>query len=184
MAISIPKNYIKLYSNYNQSLQTLEILKKFSNKSDVITDATAGIGGNAIVFAKFYKHVNCIEINNDTYSILKQNLKNVDNVSTINENYITIYKKMNQNIIFFDPPWEKNYKNKTYSNLFISNIDINLIIDSIESEHILITLKCPLNFLCNVKNWNFKEFFIYKKTHKLYKIIIFKKNYFKIDQDI
>lgn len=175
MELTIPKKYIKLYSNYDQSSQTLKILKKYSTKNYTITDATAGIGGNAILFAKYYKQVNCVELNIETYNILKKNLKTMNNVNIIPDNYVNIYNKINQDIIFFDPPWEDNYKIKKYSNIFISNIDINIIIDSINDSTLLIALKCPLNFLCNVKNWTYNEFFIFKKTEKIYKLIILKK---------
>ena len=45
--------YLNLYTSPNQSQQIMYFLKKYTNKTDIITDATAGIGGNSISFCKY-----------------------------------------------------------------------------------------------------------------------------------
>ena len=49
MSIYVPYNYIKLYSSQRQSIQTMSILKQYSSKDDIITDATSGIGEMQLV---------------------------------------------------------------------------------------------------------------------------------------
>ena len=50
----------------------LDVIKKHPS-TQLITDATAGIGGNVINFSKHFAHVNSIEINNIHYEVIKNN---------------------------------------------------------------------------------------------------------------
>ena len=87
----------------------------------VITEMTAGVGGNVLNFAKYFKYVNAIEIDAIRYKYLENNIKlyNFDNVNCYNMDSSKMLlhgDDINQDIIFFDPPWGgKDYK--LYSNL-------------------------------------------------------------------
>lgn len=85
-------------------------------KNLVMTDMTAGVGGNVYSFAKYFKYVNAIEINPIVYSCLKNNISvyNLDNINCYNDNSTKLLIEnddIGQDIIFFDPPWGgKDYK--------------------------------------------------------------------------
>ena len=175
MGFHIPYNYVKLYSSKDQGIKTLDIIKLYSKNTDTITDATAGIGGNSIFFTKYYKKVNCIEINKDAFITLNYNLKFLSNCKLYNNDYIKVCKNLEQDIIFLDPPWEINYKSKKESNLELSKVNIKDIIENLHNRCKIIALKAPMNFYCIVNNWNFTTHYIYKGRKVLYKIIVYHK---------
>jgi 16S rRNA G966 N2-methylase RsmD len=174
MGFYVPYDYLKLYSSKTQSEQTLDIILIYANKFNVITDATAGIGGNSIYFSIF-RSVNCVEINFTAFKILIKNLRYKSNINFYNNDFMNIYKKLKNDIIFLDPPWEENYKNKKNSQLFLSNIHIKTIIEKLYIYANLLILKCPMNFECIVNKWNFTTHYIYKHRTVIYKIIVFHK---------
>lgn len=118
----------------------------------IITDATAGAGGNVLSFAKKFKHVNAIEIDVKRFNFLVNNttaygLKNVSNYC--DDCLQLIYSLAGQNIIFFDPPWGgKEYKNKTNIQLSLSDIPIeNICIKLFATINpLIIALKLPKNY--------------------------------------
>lgn len=175
MGFYVPYNYIKLYSSKEQSVKTLDIVKIYANKNNTITDATAGIGGNSLMFAQYYKCVNCVELDLDAYKIMKNNLKMFKNCNFYNNSYIDICKTLKQEIIFLDPPWESNYKSKEKSKLELSNIPIKNIIENLHNYCNLLVLKCPINFECIVNNWDFTTHYLYKGRRVVYKIIVYHK---------
>lgn len=175
MGFYVPYNYIKLYSSRDQGSKTLDIIKLYSFKDYVITDATAGIGGNSVMFASYYKTTNCVEINKDTFRILMSNLKWFNNCNFYNNDYLFICKTLTQDIIFLDPPWEINYKSKKESRLELSGVPIKNIIENLYNNCKLIGLKCPINFECIVNNWDFTTHYIYKNRRVMYKIVIYHK---------
>ena len=175
MGFHVPYNYIKLYSSKDQANKTLEVLKMYTSQTDIITDATSGIGGNSILFLKYFEKLNCVEINSYAFNILKENLKFYSNVLFYNKDYIEICKHLKQDVIFLDPPWEINYKNKSKTNLKLSKLNIKDIIENLYDYCKIIALKCPLNFECVVNNWDFTTHYIYKYKKVLYKIIVYHK---------
>ncbi len=68
----------------------------------IITEMTAGVGGNVLNFAKFFKFVNAIEINKIRYDYLKSNVKlyEYENVNFYNDNSVDLL--INQNNIIQD----------------------------------------------------------------------------------
>lgn len=168
-------DYIKLYSPYYQSQQTLKIILSYCDKNSIITDATSGIGGNSMSFCKAFKKVNCVEINKLAYNVLIKNLNNFKNVEFYNNNYLIIYSKITQDIIFIDPPWEKNYKKKEKSDLLLDNTPINVIIENLYNNTKIIVLKAPLNYENLTNNWNYTTHYIYKIKNPIYKIIVYYK---------
>jgi 16S rRNA G966 N2-methylase RsmD len=82
----------------------------------VITEMTAGVGGNVLNFAKYFKYVNAIEIDTTRYNYLHRNVKLYDheNVNCYNADSIKMLIEGDdivQDIVFFDPPWGgKDYK--------------------------------------------------------------------------
>ncbi len=78
-----------------------------------IIDAFAGIGGNTIMFAKEFRQVNAIEIDENRVKMLHDNarlFKVVVNTQVHCGYYQSFIGKLKQDVVFFDPPWGVGYK--------------------------------------------------------------------------
>lgn len=182
--IKIDEEGLYSISSKNVSKFICNIIKKYIRGSDydnmIITDATAGVGGNTISFLLNYGIVNTVEIDKTRFEYLKNNITiyNLqDNCKFFCNDYTKIYTQINQDIVFIDPPWGgKDYKNNDLIELNLSNIDIATICNNLKTKSKLIVLKVPQNF-------DFKKFYssiIYKfvHIHKLNKMdIIVIENY-------
>jgi 16S rRNA G966 N2-methylase RsmD len=88
-----------------------------NSKDLTIIDATAGVGGDTLTFAKSFNKVYAIEIDKVRCSYLQNNIKqyNFCNVITFNDNCLNVVNTIKKfDIIFLDVPWEPNgdsYKN-------------------------------------------------------------------------
>jgi hypothetical protein len=66
-----------LYSitRYKDANYISKLIYKFFNSNNItITDATSNVGGNTISFCLYFNNVNAIEINNENYKLLKNNI--------------------------------------------------------------------------------------------------------------
>ena len=104
-------------TNYNDAIYICNLIYKlFNTKNLIITDGTANVGGNTISFGLFkFKKIYSIEINKKCYNYLNHNIScyKLNNIKTINNNYVKIFKLLKQDVIFLDPPWGgPNYKNR------------------------------------------------------------------------
>ncbi len=154
-----------------------QIIKEFNSfKINTIIDGTAGIGGNVISFAKYFKNVVGIELNKVHYNVLKENIQLLDlkNVRIYNDNILTYYEHIQErdkSIFFIDPPWGgrkyKNFKN------FILKLGKYYIYEFIEilykSGFKNIVLKAPLNLNVNliVQNISFKNIKVIKHVNMM-----------------
>tara|TARA_B100000212_G_scaffold342009_1_gene327126 strand:+ start:6082 stop:6645 length:564 start_codon:yes stop_codon:yes gene_type:complete len=173
----IPENVINVYTTRSQARQINKVIKMFINSDSIITDATAGIGGNAIHFIKHFKKVNLIEKDSYMYYILCKNT-NVPNF-TYNCSYNWVKFMLKQDIVYFDPPWGGNdYKNKKKIDLYLDDINVLDIINEIYTFTKIAVLKVPNNF--NVAKidkslWDNKIFNITKNKKCVYRLIVFYK---------
>lgn len=142
----------------------------------IITDATAGVGGNTLSFASTFKKVYAIEIDNLRSNYLKNNINiyNFTNVFVINNNCVNIIPNIkDHNVVFIDPPWGgRNYKKYTNLKLMLSNTPLETIcLNIFENNNVkLIVLKLPFNYdLVNFYN-KLKDYTIY--LYDLYKMLI------------
>ena len=114
-----------------------------------ITDSTAGLGGNTISFAKEFKFVNSVEINDIHFCVLKNNTKILDikNINLIKGNYMEEYDKLQEDVVFIDPPWGgKKYHYIKYFNIRLGKIAINYLINLLYQKGTpYVVLKCPYN---------------------------------------
>ena len=175
----ISNNYISLYTGNNQAIQITKILLKYIDCNSVIVDANAGMGGNSSNFCKNFKYVYCIDNSSEAIIYLEHNLSNFNNKYIINDNCLDIIKIIKYDAIFFDPPWGgSSYKYKNIINLYLDNININAIIESLYlySNIKLVSLKAPFNFNINYfTKWTINVHTIFKNNLKdtLFKLIIF-----------
>jgi len=157
----------------------------------VITEMTAGVGGNVLNFANHFQYVNAIEIDKTRYTYLNQNIKlyGLTNVNTYHNDAIKLLIKQNdlvQDIIFFDPPWGgKDYKLHHNLRLSLSEIPIETICKKL-FERVrtkMIVIKLPNNY---DYDWFGKELHAY--TIEKYPVdrmtVVILKNYLPIDTTI
>jgi len=148
------------------------IKQNFSvNNNLVITDATSNMGGNTINFAKNFKHVNAVEIIKLHCDILKNNLTEyglINNVTIHCGDYLDLIDNIEQDIVFFDPPWGgKEYKKINNLNLYLDEINIIDICNSLIHKTKVIAIKVPFNF--DILNMIRKSKFTSISINKIYR---------------
>jgi hypothetical protein len=77
----------------------------------IISDATAGVGGDTISFSKIFKYVYAMEIDKKRSEYLKNNINiyGCTNIKIINDSCDNIlFQINNHHVVFIDPPWEPN----------------------------------------------------------------------------
>lgn len=146
-------------SKPDATLEIINLIKKkiaFKNlntKDLIITDGTAGLGGDTIAFAKEFKVVNSVEIQKIHHNAIKHNaqLFNLDNINHINDDYTKVYDKLVNNVIFLDSPWGgTSYLSdkKTELLMFGTSLKFNDFIKNCLkiNKDIMIFIKCPINY--------------------------------------
>ena len=143
-----PYDYAEKITNVLDKL-CMEIIKKPISKL-TITEMTACIGGNVISFAKKFKKVIGIELSEQRFQYLNNNLKVLqlnNNVQTICGDSLVEIAQLKQDIIFFDIPWGgRSYKFKEQMNLYISKIPSYNACNLVKDFCKIIVMKIPNNF--------------------------------------
>ena len=103
-----------------------------------ITDATAGVGGNTISFAKKLKGVTAIELDKTRSQYLQNNVDvyGLKNVTVINGDSVDKLRFVKQqDAVFMDPPWGgRDYKNSKNLKLSLSGTSIEEICNNLLGE--------------------------------------------------
>ncbi|AAV50589.1 putative methyltransferase [Niemeyer virus] len=152
-------------------------------KKLVITEMTAGVGGNVLNFAKYFKYVNAIELNCIRYKYLNNNIKLYDysNVNCYNDNSVSLLIEkddLGQDIVFFDPPWGGGgYKQFQNLRLDFDKYSVEVVCQKLleKNHNKMVILKLPSNydfdyFFDQLKSYTINKFDIEKMT-----IIVVKK---------
>ena len=116
----------------------------------IITDATACMGGDLVKFSKRAKYVNGVEIDPENFKLLLENCKifNCQNINLFCQDYLEIYDKLRQDVIYLDPEWGgPGYKTKEFVILKLGDIEIYELIRLIKEKNLAkyIFVKAPLN---------------------------------------
>jgi hypothetical protein len=123
-----------------------------------ITDCTGCIGGDTLNFALHFGHVHSIEMNDENFRALTNNVGvyGLNNVTLYHEDCVKIFN-WNTNVLYIDPPWGgKDYKKNKNLDLYLSNKRLDCWLDEILSRKNrpqFIILKLPANY--NFKRFNF-----------------------------
>lgn len=159
--INIDKSKLKMTSEGLYSVSgkdgatfiTKIILKNIKNNKNItITDCTANNGSETLMFAKIFKSVNSIEINNINYEVLKNNIDvyGYKNINLIKGNSIIELQKIEQDVIVIDAPWGgHDYKDKTQIKLYLDNLELSDIFNQFKKKAKLFILKVPFNYDIN-----------------------------------
>jgi 16S rRNA G966 N2-methylase RsmD len=145
-----------------------------------ITDANGCIGGNSYCFIKFLKMVNFVEISDLHMKIFKYNLNilypKCKNIQFYTDNYANngVYDKIQQDIIFLDPPWggPEYYKKKTLDLYYTTSNGNQISVSDLIKNHLkslarTIIMKVPYNF--NIEKLMENSEFKYTKVIKILK---------------
>ena len=128
------------------------IIKFLDNKKDLhIFEGTAGLGGNILSFCKFFSSVHGVEIDNERFKLLENNIScyNYNNVKLSNGNCIDFFSNK-YDVFFFDPPWGgPKYKAKDSINLYLGKSNLNDIVKMIPKNKCVV-FKVPYNFNLNL----------------------------------
>lgn len=181
--ISIREYAEKISSIIKLHLQMIGI----NNDVAIITDGTAGVGGDTISFAKNFKYVYAIELNTQRCEFLQNNINiyNLKNIKIINNDCFQCINTIDDhNVIFLDPPWTQipGESYKQYKNLKLllgtSSLEFccNKLMDTTFMTKIpeLIVLKLPKNYdiIYFYKNINNKNIYYYDLNKMIILVIM------------
>ena len=159
-----------------------KIIKSYfhGNKKITITDGTAHVGGASLNFAEYFNKVNSVEIDKFHCGILKNNINEYKlnkKIDVYCDDYLNIMTKLNQDVIFFDPPWGGNrYKKNILMDLYMSKSNLINIINKLiihnktkKNKTSLIVFKVP-------RNYNINKFLIGLEQEKITIIKMYQHN--------
>lgn len=121
------------------------------DKSALIIDATACIGGSVLALNSIFENVIAIEKDSIKYQYLVHNMQvlGINNVKCIHADLITECRNYKSDVIFIDPPWGgPEYKALDKIDLFISEKKLSEVCNNIAKDNCTkyIVLKVPVNF--------------------------------------
>jgi predicted RNA methylase len=137
----------------------------------VVTDATAGVGGNTISFAMNFKRVNAIELDIQRCYYLKNNVDiyDISNCKIYNDDCTKILPQIiNHDVVFIDPPWGgKNYKDHEFLQLHLSDVSIEMLCNGMLNP--LWMKKCPAIMVFKLPiNYDIKYFYENVNSNLIY----------------
>lgn len=149
----------------------------------VITEMTAGVGGNVLNFAKYFKYVNAIEIDKTRYDYLDKNIKlyGYNNINCYNDESFALLAEKDdivQDIIFFDPPWGgKDYKLHTNLRLNFGEKSIEDVCKQLfqKETNKMIVIKLPNNYDYQFMMDELKEYQVSKYLMDRMTIVVVKR---------
>ena len=105
----------------------------------VITDATACVGGNTVSFARHFKKVQAIELDESRFHQLTHNLRLISTfysgsyflgeVTLHKGDCLNVCAQLKQDVVFVDPPWGGSaYKKQCGSELYLSGMLLQLVV--------------------------------------------------------
>ena len=119
-------------------------------KESIVSDLMACIGGNTSSFARHFSHVNSVELNNERFNMLKNNVVDVmglNNITFIKGDLVKEVLKLKQDVIFIDPGWGGlDYKKSEFIDLFINKIPLSTIVKDLLNHAKYVVIKIPTNF--------------------------------------
>ena len=137
----------------------------------IITDAMACVGGNTLSFSTNFKNVIANEMNTTRFQYLVHNMKQYEksNILFYNDNYLNLISKVDQHIVFIDPPWGGPiYKSQYKMDIMIQEDSIQDIVKEVRLDELInniflnsntkmIVYKLPTNHnIDNFKKYKYK----------------------------
>jgi predicted RNA methylase len=133
-------------------------------KTKTITDATGCVGGDTLHFANAFQFVHTIELNEQNFEALRNNVEmfKFENIALHNGDATKLFN-WKSDVLYVDPPWGgPNYKEQQSLDLFLSTVRLDTWLEQVllrKSRPNYIFLKLPynynfarLNFLSNIEH--------------------------------
>jgi len=120
-------------------------------KNKHITDLTGNVGGDTILFGIHFGSVDSIELDNDNFEALKNNVKtfNLKNVNVYHGDSTRLFI-WKTDVVYIDPPWGgPDYKEKKNLDLFLGKERLDLFLDTILEQDWrpnYVFMKLPRNY--------------------------------------
>jgi hypothetical protein len=118
-------------------------------KDVIITDGTANVGSDTIMFGIKFKNVNSVEIDDTTYNALKNNVDQykLANINVIKGDINNVIDNLTQDVIYLDAPWGgRDYKKKDKMKLYLGDKEISDFVSDHTKRAKLFALKVPFNY--------------------------------------
>ena len=120
-----------------------------------IIDCNAHIGADSILFRLLFPQTDIlsIELNPQTFNLLKDNMNHLASITNqqvkpiqvVNDDCLD-YVGIKTDIMYFDPPFGQDYKKYTKMNLYLTGIDLGLIVNNqLRVNPCLVIVKLPYN---------------------------------------
>ena len=156
----------------HDSDRIINILEHVTGKLKLrtITDATGCVGGDTIRFAMHFSHVHSIEIKEDNFRALQNNVNvfGLNNVTLYHGDAIQIFN-WNTDILYIDPPWGgPEYKTQKEMDLFMSSKRLDDWLEEIlmrKNRPNYIFIKLPQNY--KFTRFNFLSNIDYIKPYRI-----------------
>ena len=153
----------------NSGDEVAKIIRSYiPGETATITDANSNMGGAIFAFSNYFNKINGVEIIKMHCMILENNItiyKINDKVKIYCADYLDIADKLDQDVVFFDPPWGgKSYKDLKLMNMYLDSIPIHTIIKSLLTKT-MVAIRVPFNY-------DFKKLFELTPTsyvHSIYR---------------
>ena len=125
-----------------------------------IFDGTAGLGGNVLSFAQFFKKVIGIEQCEQRFKLLEKNISvyGYNNITLYNGNCIDYIQSCECDAYFFDPPWGgPEYKKGKEITFKLGDYNLNNIVTILKERNKYVVFKLPTNYdISNFNTFNYK----------------------------
>ncbi len=151
------------------------ILNHTKTNKIIITDCTAGCGGDTISFLNKFKKVYSFEKNLVRYFYLLNNIKAYNftkNSKIFCTSFLNLLNKIDDHdVIYIDPPWGgKDYKKQKNLKLYINDTSLeNIILNLINDKT---TKKIPNYFVLKIPN-NYDIKYLYEQLKTTGKIFMY-----------
>jgi hypothetical protein len=155
--------------------RTCDLIKKYVGTNVRVVDACGCVGGDTIAFARNFPRVDVVEINEDNYLSLRNNLKvfGLKNVSTHLGNVQDFLDlgvpRGHETVVFYaDPPWGgRDYKYHQNLRLLLGDLSLSLYIKLLPKVKLFV-FKVPFNYdFLEFRDYNMVRVPYYKSNGKL-----------------
>ena len=157
------------------------IHKNMKTYNIVVTDATANVGSDSLMLAKYFENVNSIELNEINLESLKNNVKEYgyNNMNIINGDSLIKLLTLRQDVIIADFPWGgPDYKKYRHMGLYLGKVELAEFYNKFKNSAKLHIYKVPFNYDINnfliqtkVKNMKIYSFQSHNRIKFLFLII-------------
>jgi 16S rRNA G966 N2-methylase RsmD/DNA-directed RNA polymerase subunit K/omega len=135
----------------NEIVKKLRLTFSEAKRKVVVTDATAGAGGNTLAFARSFQSVNAVEINEITCDALRRNAEMYSDsrkkIVVRCDDYLRVASELTQTVVFFDPPWGgADYWKAEKLMLYLGETPVFDAVNAIQQAVRLVVVKVPSNF--------------------------------------